>query len=257
MPESNNENKKTEKIRWHKKAWLLMVPIVSGIGVVVALINGWFTFVKNVKGDKPTKDTVKVITVPVTTIDSIDSKDSCVIARRKLNETGVSWSIQSFVDALVDDDRKNIELFLKGCMPVYAEKEETNIIFYALQPTVKDREWKLRTFINAGFDINRNLSDNKIMRNRSASLPPNYNSPLAPSGYDAYSRHFKGTLGLWLVTWICYSGVKADDEILIRILADNGDRFEVEKDFMKYMESAWGNTDSYKQTLDILNKYSK
>src|SRR5689334_2246926 len=108
MQDSNEENKKPAKKGWHVRAWVFTVTVITGLGVVVGLINGWFTIVKNIKGDKPSKDSVRIIAVPIMTTDSADAKDSCVIARKKLNETGVNWSIQSFVDALVDDDQKNI-----------------------------------------------------------------------------------------------------------------------------------------------------
>lgn len=257
MGNKDDEIKKGSRKPWHKKAWVFIVTITTGLGVVIALINGWFTIVKNIKGDKPAKDSVKIITVPVQQIDSTKVLDSCALARKELNETGVNWSIKSFVDALVDGDKKNIELFLKGCMPVYSEKDETSIILFGLQPGLRDREWKLRLFIASGFDINRNLSDNKIMKSRYESLPPNYNTALTPSGYESSSHSFKGPLGLWLVTCMAYAGVKDDDEALIKTLADNGDKFEIEKDFLRFMESSWGNTESYKQTEALLIKYSK
>jgi hypothetical protein len=95
------------------------------------------------------------------------------------------------------------------------------------------------------------------MKSRSNRLPPDFNTPLTPSGYDAFNHSFKGPVGLWLITWMAYAGIKDDDEALVKTLSDNGDKFEIEKDFLKFMESAWGNTESYKQTKELLNKYSK
>lgn len=230
--------------------------MVTGVGVFVGLINGWFVLIKNVQGEKTTKDSLKVIAVPV--VDkSAPNLDSCQLARQKLKETGVNWSAQNFVDALVDGDEKNIDLFLKGCMSVYTEKDGTSIILYALQPGVHDREWKLRSFIKSGFDVNTTLADPKIMRLNSESLPPHYETKLTPAGYGAWNRSFKGPLGLWLITWMCYAGVHDEDEALIKIIGETGGRFEVEKDFLKAMEPAWGRTESYRQTKDLVYKYSK
>ncbi|SRR6266487_1395703 len=256
MPHPEGEIKKEQKKPWYKKAWAVSVAWVTGVGVFVALVNGWFLLVKNFNGNKTVKDSVKVITVPVDPNKSAESLDSCQLARKKLSETGVSWSAQSFVDALVDNDEKSVGLFLQGCMSVYTEKEGTSIILYALQPGVHDREWKLKLFIKSGFDVNTPLSDIKIMRLHSESLPPHYETKLTPDGYGAWNRNFKGPLGLWLITWMCYSGVRDDDEMLIKTIAESGDKLEIEKDFLKAMESVWGDTESYKQTKKLVYKYS-
>ena len=258
MANPEGEIKKEGKKPWYKKAWAVSVAMLTGVGVFVGLINGWFLLIKNFHGDKTlAKDSLKVVAVPVVINKSSENLDSCQLARQKLRETGVNWSAQSFVDALVDDDQKNIELFLTGCMPVNAEKDGTSIIFYALQPGVHDREWKLKLFIKSGFDVNATLSDIKIMRFNSENLPPHYDTRLTPAGYGAWNRTFKGPLGLWLITWMCYSGVRDEDEALIKTIAENGDKFDVEKDFLKAMEPVWGDTKSYKQTKDLVYKYSK
>lgn len=178
-------------------------------------------------------------------------KETSADPKKELENKGVRWNTQSFVDNIMSNtaDPEIIELFVRSGMSPTTFHKGTSAVLYALQPDLDNRPAELIRFFAAnGFDVNTYLVDLSILKDYSdGMLPPYYEAPSKPAGYAAWQGRFEGPALLWVAMLGAYRGPSADDLEVIAALKDLGARTEETRAFLDALKGAWGDTPSYQK----------
>lgn len=177
-------------------------------------------------------------------------------ARSELQQLSVSWSSESFVDAVVGGDVRAAALFLQGGMKPDLNYKGASAAVYILQPMANNREEMLKLFLRSGLKPNTYLLDARIMRTY-GSLPPHFQDKLAPAEYGAWKKQFAGPPDLWIVIRASYSGPSKDDFALLKALAASGAKFDVSLAFLREYENIYGGTPVYWQVRNEVETLAK
>jgi hypothetical protein len=169
--------------------------------------------------------------------------------RKELANLGVSWSTQSFVDALIASDARTVKLFLQGGMAPTIRHANASAVLYVLQAKLPDPVPMLELLIDAGLDVNAHLYDGRILRHYSDQLPPSWDAAELPSGYDWTVGSFGGPMLLWLAirSAFGYPIEEQWDDHAIGFLKDRGADTRLTRAFLEAMESAWGEYPAYQR----------
>jgi hypothetical protein len=166
--------------------------------------------------------------------------------RKELANLGVTWSQQSFVDALMAGDERTVRLFLEGGMSPAVSHSGASAVLYMLQTQLPDPKPMLELMAEAGFDFDTNLHDGRVLPHYSDSFPPFFESELLPDGYISAGK-FDGPMLLWLVIRSSSGITEEWDLSTIAYLKSKGVDLKVTLQFLEALEYAWGDFPAYQQ----------
>lgn len=167
-------------------------------------------------------------------------KETSADPRKELANLGVTWSTGSFVEALVASDARVVRLFLQGGMSPTVLHNGASAVLYMLQVKLPDPVPMLKLMVDAGFDVNADLFDARILRHYGGLLPPGFESPGLSADYDASQGTFGGPALLWLVIRSS-SGITEDWDIeTIDFLKSQGADTKLSKRFLDLAGTDYG-----------------
>lgn len=179
-------------------------------------------------------------------------KETSANPRKELNNMGIGWTEQEFIDALMRSDLVALELFLDGGMSPLLNHNGASAVLYALQPRLPDPRPVLELLIRKGFDVNAPLVDANIMYTYGDSMPPHFDTPETPRGYAAWQNTFAGPALLWVVMAATYRMPAEYDLQVIEFLLEHGADRRAVNSFMAAYKPIWGDTTPYQQVAEVL-----
>lgn len=165
--------------------------------------------------------------------------------RHELAAIGITWSTQSFVNALEAGDGRVVGLFIDGGMSPTVLHLGAPAVVYILQPLLPDPIPMLKLLIEKGYDVNTILTDTRIMTHY-GSVPPYWVPPPDLPNYSSFSHTFSGPALMWVAMRAAYAGPTPSDLAVIDFLRSRGADTRITRQFLAAMESGWGNTAAYK-----------
>jgi len=183
---------------------------------------------------------------PLTTDASKDAptNEASSDPRKELASIGVTWSTQSFVEALMASDARVVRLFLDGGMSPTVLHKGTSAVLYILQPLLPDPIPMLKLMIAKGYDVNATLIDARIMRDYGSGMPPYWDPPDLPD-YSSFYHVFSGPALLWVAMRAAYAGPTQSDLGVIDFLRHQGADTRLTQRFLTAMESVWDQFPAY------------
>src|SRR6058998_3438447 len=183
---------------------------------------------------------------PLTTDASKDAptKEASKDPRKELASIGVTWSTDSFVEALEASDARVVGLFLDGGMSPTVLHKGTSAVLYILQPLLPDPIPMLKLMIAKGYDVNATLIDARIMRDYGSGMPPYWDPPDLPD-YSSFYHTFSGPALLWVAMRAAYAGPTQSDLGVIDFLRHQGADTRLTQRFLTAMESVWDQFPAY------------
>jgi hypothetical protein len=160
------------------------------------------------------------------------SPDATADPRRELAGLGVTWSTDSFVEALETSDGRTVQLFLDGGMSPTVLHKGTAAVLYILQPGLPDALPMLKLLIEAGLDPNVNVVDGRILAGYGNNFPPLFINEDLPNGGLSSTTAFEGPALLWIVARASYFGPTPSDLAVIKYLLDQGVDTKIAKQFL-------------------------
>jgi serine/threonine protein kinase len=186
------------------------------------------------KPDQPAKETSK----------DAPTKETSSDPRKELASIGVTWSTQSFVEALEASDARIVRLFLDGGMSPTVLHKGASAVLYILQPLLPDPIPMLKLLIEKGYDVNAILTDATIMR-KYGSVPPYWDPAPDLPDYNSFYHVFSGPALMWVAMRAAYAGPTPSDLSVIDFLRQHGADTRLTLRFLAAMESGWGHTPVY------------
>jgi len=184
---------------------------------------------------------------PLTTDGSKDAptNEASSDPRKELASIGVTWSTQSFVEALMASDARVVRLFLDGGMSPTVLHKGTSAVLYILQPLLPDPIPMLKLMIAKGYDVNATLIDARIMRDYGSGMPPYWNPAPDLPDYSSFYHVFSGSALLWVAMRAAYAGPTQSDLGVIDFLRHQGADTRLTQRFLAAMESVWDQFPAY------------
>lgn len=188
-------------------------------------------------------------------MDSVKQETSAD-PRKELANLGVTWSVDSFVEAMMEGDMEKVRLFLAGGMKPDALHNGSSALLYALQPTLSNDPVALLEALAAeGFKLDQHLVDRGILDHwSSGSLPARFETELAPQGYTGgyWGGEFVGPALLWVTQMATYRTPSESDLAVIRYLVTHGADSRVALSYLDYQRDWLADTTPYRQVRPIL-----
>ncbi len=188
-------------------------------------------------------------------------------ARKQLAEIGISWSANSFAEALSTHDFETANLFMQGKMDPTVSVDGMSVVLHAFKANPEGFIDVVKFLHKNGFDFSKNIIDEKLMMTFSSLFPAEINHILntnyflkkeptsGPPLYEA-GKKFCGTLPFWLEQTMIYMGNKMNELESIKYLDKNQllsqDYWFIS--FLYYEQNSLTSLDKLKRELDIMFK---
>lgn len=195
--------------------------------------------------------------------DKLDNiqKETSTDPRKELVNLGISWSVESFVEAMMEGNLEKIALFLQGGMKPDMLHNGDSALLYALQPNLGNRPAAvLEAMVKAGFDLDTHLVDRSILDHwSSGSLPAMFETELAPAGYTGgYSGgEFRGPVLLWITMLSTYRGASESEFEAIEYLLSHGADAKVALSYLEYQRGWLADTTPFQQIFPIIERAAR